>query len=48
MDCLDPKLITNVKILWMIIHQKPYVLTRRMITLGMARGLVHVNLMTNK
>jgi hypothetical protein len=48
MECLDLKLITKVENLWMIIHQKPYVLTKKVITLGMARGVVHVNLMTNK
>lgn len=41
MECGNPKLITNIENLWMIIHQKPYVLARKMITLGMAQGLVY-------
>ncbi len=41
MECGNPKLITNIENLWMIIHQKPYVLPRKMITLGMAQGLVY-------
>jgi hypothetical protein len=28
-ECLDPELITKVEKLWMIIHQKPYVLASR-------------------
>ncbi len=39
-ECLDPKLIAKVGKLWMIMHQKPYVLAFRLITLGMARGIV--------
>jgi len=37
---LDPKLITKVERLWMIVHQKPYVLASRIIILGMARGIM--------
>jgi hypothetical protein len=39
-DCSDPKLIAKVERLWMIVHQKPYVLTSRIIKLGMARRIV--------
>jgi len=33
----DPKVITKVEGLWTMIHQKPHVLTSRIISLGMAR-----------
>ncbi len=36
----DPKLIAKVGKFWMIMHQKSYVLAFRIITLGMARGIV--------
>ncbi|CAK9272563.1 unnamed protein product [Sphagnum jensenii] len=39
-NCLDPKLITKVERLWMIVHQKPYILASRIIILGMARGIL--------
>jgi hypothetical protein len=35
----DPDFIPKVKTLWMIVHQKPYVLTSRLIPLGMVRRL---------
>jgi hypothetical protein len=38
--CLDFELIAKVERLWMIIHQKLYVIASRIITLGMARGIV--------
>jgi hypothetical protein len=35
----DPKFIEKMESLWMIIHQKPYVPTSRLISMGMAKGL---------
>jgi hypothetical protein len=35
-----PELIVKVERLWMIVHQKPYVLASRIIKLGMARRIV--------
>jgi hypothetical protein len=34
-----PKFIEKMESLWMIIHQKPYVPTSRLISMGMAKGL---------
>jgi hypothetical protein len=39
-ECLDPELIMKVGKLWMIVHQKLYVLVSKIITLNMARGTV--------
>ncbi len=36
----DPNFIHKVKTLWMIVHQKPYLLTLRLIPLGMVQGLM--------
>jgi hypothetical protein len=36
----DPKMIAKVEGLWMVIHQKPHVPSSRIISLGMARGIV--------
>jgi hypothetical protein len=36
----DPLFIKKIKTLWMVIHQKPYMPTSRLIFLGMARGLI--------
>jgi len=36
MECGDSKPIAKIENLWMIIHQKPYVFAKKMITLGMA------------
>jgi hypothetical protein len=36
----DPMVIVKVESLWMVIHQKPFVLASRIILLGMARGVV--------
>ncbi len=41
MECAVSNLIAKIENLWMIIHQKPYVLAGRVITLGMARGLIY-------
>lgn len=41
MFCEDPELIAKVENLWMIVHQKPHLPTSRLISLGMARGLVY-------
>jgi hypothetical protein len=35
----DPNFIKKVKTLWMVVHQKPYLLASRLISLGMAQGL---------
>jgi hypothetical protein len=35
----DPKCIEEIELLWMIVHQKPYLPTSRLIYLGMTRGL---------
>jgi hypothetical protein len=35
----DPKYIEEIKLLWMIVHQKPYLPTSRLIYLGMTQGL---------
>jgi len=40
MECGNPMLIEKIERLWMIIHQKPHVLAKRVITLGMVRGIV--------
>ncbi len=32
----DPNFIKKVKTLWMVVHQKPYLLTSMLISLGMA------------
>jgi hypothetical protein len=40
MECVDLELITKIENLWMIVDQKPYALTSRIITLGMARIIV--------
>jgi hypothetical protein len=37
----DPNFIKKVKTLWMVVHQKPYLLTSSLISLGMARGLAY-------
>ncbi len=37
----DPKLITKVKKLFMIVHQKPCLLATRIISIRMARGIVY-------
>jgi hypothetical protein len=39
--CQDPKLITKVKNLFMIIHQKPCVPTTQIISIKMARTIVY-------
>lgn len=39
-ECLDPKLIAKLGKLWMIVHQKLYVLAFRIITLSMARDIM--------
>jgi len=39
-ECLDAAFIMKVQKLWMIIHQKPYVLAYKLITLSMAKGMV--------
>jgi hypothetical protein len=36
----DPLVITKVESLWMVIHQNPFVLISRIISLAMARGVV--------
>jgi hypothetical protein len=36
----DLELIAKVKHLWMVVHQKPYVPTSRMIFLSMVGGMV--------
>jgi hypothetical protein len=36
----DPMVIAKVESLWVVIHQNPFVLTSRIISLGMARGVV--------
>ncbi len=41
MECAVSNLIAKIENLWMIIHQKPYVLAGRVIILGMARGLIY-------
>jgi hypothetical protein len=40
MECGNLMLIEKNEWLWMIIQQKPHVLVKRVITLGMARGIV--------
>jgi len=40
MECGNPMLIEKIERLWMTIHQKPHVLAKRVITLGMVRGIV--------
>jgi hypothetical protein len=35
----DPNFIKKVKTLWMVVHQKPYLPTSRLISLSMAQGL---------
>jgi len=35
----DPNFIRKVRTLWMIVHQKPYLLASRLIPLGMLRRL---------
>jgi hypothetical protein len=39
MECGDPKFITFIKNLWMIIHQKAWLPTSWLIPLAMARGI---------
>ncbi len=39
--CSNLELIVKVERLWMIVHQKPYVLASKIITLGMATGIVY-------
>jgi hypothetical protein len=39
-QCLELELTAKVEKLWMIMHQKSYVLASRFITLSMARGIM--------
>ncbi len=39
--CSDLELIAKVERLWMIVHENHYILASKIITLGMARGVVY-------
>lgn len=39
--CQDPKLITKVQKLFMIVHKKPCLLVTRTMSIRMARGIVY-------
>jgi len=41
MECAVSNLIAKIENLWMIIHQKLYLLAGRVIILGMAKGLIY-------
>jgi hypothetical protein len=40
-SCNDPKLITRIGSLWMIVHQNPFLHASHLISKGMAKGIAY-------